>query len=232
MLSLIFLDNFQLITVSSFSHVAKFCLLILWRPFLSMSMRDSGFLFLFFSLWCLFLGLVSGKNPNLNVLTGKFYQIFKEQILLIFHILFQKIEEWTFQLTLRDHSLFPGCCCCSVTQSCPTLCHPMCCSPRLPHSRDFPGKNTGVDFHFLLQGIFLTQGLNLGLLHCRQTLYCVSHQGSPVFACLVQLNSCFWGREFASSDSDSKEAACNAGDPGSISGLGRSPGGGNGNPFQ
>ena len=103
MLSLIFLDNFQLITVSSFSHVAKFCLLILWRPFLSMSMRDSGVLFLFFSLWCLFLGLVSGKNPNLNVLTGKFYQIFKEQILLIFHILFQKIEEWTFQLTLWDH---------------------------------------------------------------------------------------------------------------------------------
>ena len=25
----------------------------------------------------------------------------------------------------------------------------------------FPGKNTGVDCHFLLQGIFLTQGLNL-----------------------------------------------------------------------
>ena len=35
---------------------------------------------------------------------------------------------------------------------------------------DSPGKNTGVDCHFLLQGIFLTQGSNLGLLHCRQTL--------------------------------------------------------------
>ena len=32
--------------------------------------------------------------------------------------------------------------------------------------------------------------------------------------------------------SDSKESACNAGDMGSILGLGRSPGGGNGNPFQ
>ena len=32
--------------------------------------------------------------------------------------------------------------------------------------------------HFLLQGIFLTQGLNPGLPHCRQTLYCLSHQGS------------------------------------------------------
>ena len=32
--------------------------------------------------------------------------------------------------------------------------------------------------HFLLQGIFLTQGLNPGLLHCRQTLYHLSEQGS------------------------------------------------------
>ena len=42
-----------------------------------------------------------------------------------------------------------------------------------------PGKNIGVSCHFLLQGIFLTQGLNLGLLNCRQILYCLSHQGSP-----------------------------------------------------
>ena len=41
------------------------------------------------------------------------------------------------------------------------------------------GKNTGVGCHFLLQGIFLTQGSNLGLSHCRQTLYHLSHQGSP-----------------------------------------------------
>ena len=33
--------------------------------------------------------------------------------------------------------------------------------------------------HALLQGIFLTQGSNLGLLHCRQILYYLSHQGSP-----------------------------------------------------
>ena len=33
--------------------------------------------------------------------------------------------------------------------------------------------------HPFLQGIFLTQGLNLGLLLCRQTLYHLSHQGSP-----------------------------------------------------
>ena len=38
---------------------------------------------------------------------------------------------------------------------------------------------TGLGWHFLLQRIFLTQGLNLGLLHCRQMLYCLSYQGSP-----------------------------------------------------
>ena len=36
---------------------------------------------------------------------------------------------------------------------------------------DFPGKNTGVGCHFLLQGSFLTQGSNLCLLHCKWILY-------------------------------------------------------------
>ena len=44
---------------------------------------------------------------------------------------------------------------------------------------DFPGNSTGVDCHFLLQRIFPNQGLNPGLPHCRQTLYHLSHQGSP-----------------------------------------------------
>ena len=44
---------------------------------------------------------------------------------------------------------------------------------------DSPGKNTGVGCHVLLQGIIPTQGLNPGLRHCRQILYCLSHQGIP-----------------------------------------------------
>ena len=43
---------------------------------------------------------------------------------------------------------------------------------------DFPGENTGVGCHFLLQGIFLTQGSNPHLLHCSQTLYRLSYGGS------------------------------------------------------
>ena len=40
---------------------------------------------------------------------------------------------------------------------------------------DSQGKSTGVGCHALLQGIFPTQGLNLGLLHCEQILYHLSH---------------------------------------------------------
>ena len=66
-----------------------------------------------------------------------------------------------------------------VAQSCPTLLrthgqHPTRCLCLW----DSPGKNTGMGCHFLLQGIFLTQGSSLRLLHCRQVLYHLSHQGS------------------------------------------------------
>ena len=64
-----------------------------------------------------------------------------------------------------------------VTQSCLTLHNPKDCS--LPGSSvhwDSPGKNTGVGCHSFLQGIFPTQGLNPGLLHCRQILYHQSHE--------------------------------------------------------
>ena len=70
--------------------------------------------------------------------------------------------------------------CVLVTQSCPTLCNTMDCS--LPGSSvhgTFPGKNTGESCPSFLQRTFLTLGLNLGLLHCRQILYHLSHQGSP-----------------------------------------------------
>ena len=58
------------------------------------------------------------------------------------------------------------CMCVLVAQSYPTLCNPMDCSP--PDSSVHgisPGKNAGVGFHFLLQGILPTQGSNHGLLY-------------------------------------------------------------------
>ena len=63
----------------------------------------------------------------------------------------------------------------------------MDCSPHSSVCGDSPGKNTGVGCHFLLQGISLTQGSNLDLLHCRQILYCLSYQGT------LNTNSrCYW----------------------------------------
>ena len=50
---------------------------------------------------------------------------------------------------------------------------------------DSIGKNTGVGCHFLLQGIFPNQELNPGLLHCRQILYQLSYEGSPILPCVI-----------------------------------------------
>ena len=79
------------------------------------------------------------------------------------------------EMQTRGHSSL-----CSVTQSLLNLCNAMDCS--LPDSSvhgDSLGKKTGVGCHDLFQGIFLTQGLNPGLLHCRQILYHLSCQGHP-----------------------------------------------------
>ena len=45
---------------------------------------------------------------------------------------------------------------------------------------NFPGKNTEAGCHPFLQGIVPTQGLNPGLLHCRQILYSLNHQGGSL----------------------------------------------------
>ena len=50
-----------------------------------------------------------------------------------------------------------------------------------PPSMGFSRQDYWRGLPFLLQGIFPTQGLNPGLLHCRQTLYDLSHQRSPKF---------------------------------------------------
>ena len=42
----------------------------------------------------------------------------------------------------------------------------------------FQSRTRLSDFSFFLQEIFLTEGLNLGLLHCRQMFYHLTHQGS------------------------------------------------------
>ena len=66
------------------------------------------------------------------------------------------------------------------SQSCLNSFQPHGLQPtRLLCPWDSPSKNTRVGSPSLLQGIFLTQGSNPGLLHCKHMLYCLSHQGSP-----------------------------------------------------
>ena len=88
-----------------------------------------------------------------------------------------------------------------LLQSCLTLCDPMDCGP--PGSSvhgNSPGKNTGVDFCALLQGIFLTQGSNqhlLCLLHWQVGFIhepdCLgSSLASPFYICVALVNLPIW----------------------------------------
>ena len=105
---------------------------------------------------------------------------------------------WTLAKSKTDLLASPCCYCYfSVTKLCPTVCDPMDCGP--------PGSSV----HGILQarilewaaipfsrGIFLTQGSNLGLLHCRQILNQLSHQESPRISTLLPFlehySSFFW----------------------------------------
>ena len=93
---------------------------------------------------------------------------------------------WTLAKSKTDLLASPCYCYFSVTKLCPTVCDPMDCGP--------PGSSV----HGILQarilewaaipfsrGIFLTQGSNLGLLHCRQILNHLSHQESPRISTLL-----------------------------------------------
>ena len=88
------------------------------------------------------------------------------------------LKVWTMELSVSSLVVFDS-----------SQCHGL--QPaRLLCPWNTPGKNTGVGSHSLLQGIFLTQVSNPGLLRCRQTLNHLSHQGSllPQFLNLHSLN--------------------------------------------
>ena len=67
------------------------------------------------------------------------------------------------------------------SQSCPTLCDLMVCNlPGTSVHGNSPGKNIGVGFYALLQGIFPTQRLNPGLPYCRHFLLPSKPPGNPM----------------------------------------------------
>ena len=76
-----------------------------------------------------------------------------------------KINKYLNKNIVNPCHLYWFCCCpCLVAKSCLFWPHGLQHARRLC-PRDSPGKNTGVGYHSLLQGIFPTQGSNLGLLH-------------------------------------------------------------------
>ena len=74
------------------------------------------------------------------------------------------------------------------SQSCPMLLRPHGLYGSFLFSWNFPGNDSGVGCHFLLQGIFLTQGSNLGLLHWQADSLPLSHQES-LYEVYLELNS-------------------------------------------
>ena len=64
-------------------------------------------------------------------------------------------------------------------QLCSTLCDPWTLATRLLCPWDFPGKNTGVGCHFLLQGIFPAQGLSMHLMRWQVDSLPLNQLGSP-----------------------------------------------------
>ena len=111
---------------------------------------------------------------------------FSSSVLLMWYIILTDLQ-------MLNHPCIHGinptqswccCCCCSVAHSGPTLRPYGLQASRLLCLWNFPGKNMGAGCHFLLQGIFPSQGLNLRLLHLlhwQVDSLPLSHLGSPIF---------------------------------------------------
>ena len=132
---------------------------VLWFPLTSLSLLVHC---VPASLVSFFLLNMSGSFPLLTFALALFYA-------------------WTFKLWLR-YFLFrevKGKGKVLVTQSRPILWDPM---DRSPSGSSVHGISQARILEWgaisSSRGIFLTQGLNPGLLHCRQILFCLSHQGS------------------------------------------------------
>ena len=133
----------------------SFCLEPSCPSYLSLSSFSSS---TSLSKWCLKIATFSASHP--------FFPSHTRILLCVF-----------FSVSKAPFSLWPNMKSCvgrSVVSH--SLCDPVDCSPPGSSSWNSPGKNTGMGSHSLLQGIFPTQGSNLGLPHCRQGLYHLSHQ--------------------------------------------------------
>ena len=102
-----------------------------------------------------------------EIICSHFFFRERESSIETFHTVLFQVKNFTFCIEFNYTLLHRQ----VVSNSCDCMdCRPT----RLLSPWHFPGKNTGVGCHFLLQDIFLAQGLNLCFLHCRLSL---SHRG-------------------------------------------------------
>ena len=107
------------------------------------------------------------QHPGFFQWLGSSHQVIKVLELQLQHQSFQ----WTFRVDfLWDWLVWSSCSPSDSQESSP--------APQFK-STSFPGKNTGVGFHFLLQGNFLVQGSNPHLLHWQADSSPLHHLGSP-----------------------------------------------------
>ena len=111
------------------------------------------------------------KEGNTNIVNIKLehYSLYDKGIQY-----YGTLKEQDFGKKKYWHSDLKAYCCCLVISD---SCDPMTIAHQAPLWK-FPGKNTGVDCHALLQGIFPTQRSNRGLLHWQGNSLPLSHQGS------------------------------------------------------
>ena len=111
--------------------------------------------------------LTQGSNPGLPRCKQILYQMTHPGSSDVYHdsfpCLFPMLVTW--KIVCRTSKSPSKICCCLVAKSCLTLWPHGLCS-----SWNSPVQKTGVGHLSLLQGIFLTQGSNLGLPHCRSIL--------------------------------------------------------------
>ena len=91
-----------------------------------------------------------------------------------------------YEPTILLLDIFGGSCFCLVTKPFLTLWPRRLYSATFLCPWDFSGRNTGVGCYAFLQGIFLTQGSNLHLLHQQTGSLPLSHQKSPEYPFLIK----------------------------------------------
>ena len=124
-------------------------------------------------------GQVQSGKRSFHVSSSLKAQIFNHQYANYFLMLLSKhYSSIPVGMLLHPRDFVPLCVCAQLLSHVQIFLTPCTAACQAFCPWDFPGKNTAVGCHALLQGIFPTEGSKLHLLHLRQILYPLGHLGS------------------------------------------------------